>query len=452
MRKTRLTLAIASICTGLLMVECGNSSSSNPSNNKTDAGGIGGIGGSAGGVSGGAGGVSGGAGGVSGGTGGVSGGSGGMAGGATGGSAGSSGGDASADTGGTSGSGGTAGGSATDAGADADPACAQYAGTSADTACTSFASAFCNLYFNCMPARAPFATKALCLTREQLSCTNELAAPGVAVLPADIAVLASEVSAQSCADVYQGKLTQVFRNWQGCGGTAQLANSSGCFDSAQCQSGRCDVASGAACGTCQDEAASGASCQSGSDCQSGNCSNSKCAAPRATAGQSCTYSSDCADGLYCDSNSQCAALRQVGQSCTSTGDCDSGLRCGSSQVCEAPPLGDLGASCDPADPLGCNWVKGLLCDSSTNKCTQQKVTASAGEACGLISVDGGYSWLYCEPGASCVTPQGSSQDKCVVDAQDGAACDETTGPHCISPAVCAGGKCTVPSASACPTN
>lgn len=141
-------------------------------------------------------------------------------------------------------------------------------------------------------------------------------------------------------------------------------------------------------------------------------------------------------GLTCASG-VCVPFATVGSPCNQEHPCQRDLICRNGSC--AKPL----EAAQPCDPLKqeCNLASGLYCGKS-KVCGQAK-TAKAGEPCGLLT---GGEVAACSGGATCT---GVVNALCQAVAADGGACDAIKGPHCMNPATCVGGVCTIASAAAC---
>jgi hypothetical protein len=113
-------------------------------------------------------------------------------------------------------------------------------------------------------------------------------------------------------------------------------------------------------------------------------------------------------------------------------------------VC-AQPVG-FGATCDPVHD-GCNLMMGLSCNTITHTCDKVQF-GGGGARCGT-TIQGRLSPCLGE-GICRSSGVGATEGVCVAATTDGAACDASTGPACLPPAVCAGGTCRLPAADACP--
>jgi hypothetical protein len=273
--------------------------------------------------------------------------------------------------------------------------------------CNVVASTACSKLEQCSPLaiKLSYGDKQTCVTRIAMSCAAGTTAPGASVTPAQFGACARAFSQVACKDLMSGNFAPAACTIKG-----SLANGKACGSADQCKSGYCG-ASSSMCGTCGAIGAAGATCTSSDGCESGLACNSKgvCATP-AAAGGSCTDMRDCAAGLACTSGT-CAQPVAAGGTCTG-GDCDQ--------------------------------LAGAFCNPQTKICETIQ-TADAGQPCGLIN--GGY--VSCNAAGHCSIPQGQSQGTCQAHAADGASCDDTNGPSCLSPALCLNGKCTLPDPSSC---
>ena len=105
-----------------------------------------------------------------------------------------------------------------------------------------------------------------------------------------------------------------------------------------------------------------------------------------------------------------------------------------------------GAQCDPRRTTGpdCEASAGLACDTTSKTCVAQPL-APAGQPCGAV----GTADTACMAGATCEIPTGMTAGTCLAPAADGAACDATNGPDCLSPGKCVNGTCQLPGSMSC---
>jgi hypothetical protein len=71
---------------------------------------------------------------------------------------------------------------------------------------------------------------------------------------------------------------------------------------------------------------------------------------------------------------------------------------------------------------------------------------SAGQPCGIVN---NTTYTACAAGGLCKGASGLTAGTCQATAADGAACDDTAGPPCLSPAVCSGGVCKISDPGTC---
>jgi hypothetical protein len=181
------------------------------------------------------------------------------------------------------------------------------------------------------------------------------------------------------------------------------ANGSACLDGGQCTSGYCDTPD-FTCGVC---------------------------ATAPLLGANCTSSQQCAGGQVCATAGVCVTPQGSLGSCEDDGYCDHGYAC-VNHICRtrATSVGDL---CDPA--VGNPWcASGLICDTTNHVCREMRV-AQAGETCGWL----GNVWRACAYYGTC-----SSTNKCPAVPAPGSTCSNASGPYCIWPNQCMGGKCVAP--------
>lgn len=269
--------------------------------------------------------------------------------------------------------------------------------------CNSYSTALCNKFEQCAPLdlQLVYGDVQTCIARSVMSCNAGMTLTPVP--PAQLSACSSAVSQLDCQVFVRGNSQP-----EACAFTGSLANGKACGSEAQCQSGYCNLTNGT-CGTC---------------------------APRATTGGACTSTYGCQNGLVCNSSKVCAKPLASGGSCTATSDCAAGLVCVSGK-CAAPVA--LGQPCT----LGaCNEDVGEFCNGQV--CAKLQLAAT-GQPCGFVNG----KEVECSGGGTCRLAQGQQQGTCVAPAKDGASCDATNGPDCLSPASCDNGKCNVPDPSSC---
>jgi hypothetical protein len=172
-------------------------------------------------------------------------------------------------------------------------------------------------------------------------------------------------------------------------GAGTVANGGPCGDDAQCASTFCARPTTAVCGTCQPVTNPGGACVQGACSLSTNtvCQQSTTTCVRPKAGK-------------------------IGDACGGQEECDVGHQ------------------------VGCNT-------STTDKCIALTL---AGATCGANSVFAS-SIAVCPNAGTC---SAAVNGTCTAVGADGASCSTTdTGAHCMLPARCVGGKCTLPNPSTC---
>ena len=322
------------------------------------------------------------------------GGSAGAAGSTTGGTAGSGGSSGTAgapDSGtGTAGKGGSAGSDAGGGKAGAsttDASTGTDAGGDAQQACTALADAYCAKLQSCSPfvTSVAYGDVAMCKQRWILNCTPTFAVTGTSATPARTSGCAQSIAALSCTTFLSGDLGTACAI---AAGTVALGGP--CGDDAQCASTFCARAPAAVCGTCQ---------------------------PATMAGDPCVQSS-----CSISTNTACPAGKTT---------------------CVKPVAGKVGDSCvgheqcDVGHQVGCNPTNG--------KCIALAL-ASAGGTCGADSIFPS-SVAVCPAAGTC---SASLAGRCSAAGMDGASCSTSdTGTHCMAPARCVSGKCTLPNPATC---
>ena len=120
-------------------------------------------------------------------------------------------------------------------------------GTSGDSACADSAAAHCAQRATCTNSvgiTKTYGDMTTCLAREKLSCTNALAAKGTGNTPDRVEQCVAALKTESCADYFAGNVPAA------CVNTGTLADGAGCAFAGQCSSTYCTGLTDAACGTC----------------------------------------------------------------------------------------------------------------------------------------------------------------------------------------------------------
>jgi hypothetical protein len=291
----------------------------------------------------------------------------------------------------------------------------------ADQACAAVAASRCKQLMACSPAdfSERWPDLPTCEARDKLACVEAQSAPKTAATPSQTDVCASEISASTCTSFLSGVMTPADCQAP----TGPGADGSACEFSGQCSSAFCAIANDALCGTCAELPAAGASCASQGCGPTMICvaTTQLCQAPVQAAG-ACNRDTPCGASLAC-----------VGATMAVMGTC-------------VQRIATAGTACDPTRKTGpdCDPNAGLVCDSAMNVCVTQPIAAT-GQPCGAV----GTSDTRCGGGATCVIPAQATVGVCVAPAADGAACDDTLGPSCQSPAACVGGTCQLRGTTSC---
>jgi hypothetical protein len=276
---------------------------------------------------------------------------------------------------------------------------------------------------------------ATCVSRTQLACLNNLAAPDTGISPAQLEKCAAEYATWSCIDLFDNGANPP----ADCAPPGKRANGVACTFAGQCASRFCSNVKYATCGTCDDQPLDGTACVSsgcapGQECKTESTGDMLCR-DRLDVG-----SSTCTADIPCKAFSSC-----VGASSTNP------AKVG---VCTTTST-SAGATCGGTNPT-CENNLGLACQGVTGAKTCQPIAyVQAGAACGTLAdgsraecVDGD---CFTETGPAASTDLGT----CVAQTADGAPCDTQLGPLCLAPARCVytgagtSGICTVPVASMC---
>lgn len=283
-------------------------------------------------------------------------------------------------------------------------ACSSATGTTTGSRCDSYASAVCTKLDACshFAVALEYGDVATCTTRTAKGCQLGIDAPGTGVTAANLDACSNALGAASCDDLLGGKPPDACKTPAG-----TLADGAACGEDAQCSGRRCRK-SGATCGACSKRGAAGDSCTTSSDCEEGLRCSGTCAVP-VQAGGTCDTAHSCAIGLFCKAG-VCAKSGGAGEACQATG-----------------------------VPGECNAIAGLYCNPQSKVC-ETITLLSAGQSC---STPGS----LCSAASTCVGT--SSSRTCLAPAADGAPCDDVKGPHCLGPATCENGVCTLDDPAAC---
>jgi hypothetical protein len=299
--------------------------------------------------------------------------------------------------------------------------------SAADQACSLLANTRCMELQTCSATNLlrRFGDLKTCVEREQLACSQSLAAPETAATPTTIKACVAAVTGETCAQFFaipppDACLAQM--------GPRDVG--APCAFSSQCASAFCTVGANELCATCQPPPPAGASCATSGCGPNMNCvaATMQCQIPVAENG-ACDRTLPCAQGLTC-----------VGAMTSTMGTCMMSVEL-MGGVCDPTHLN--GADCDPA--------AGLSCDTTAHRCVTEPL-AEPGQSCGTV----GAAFTRCYKGASCITPAGHTAGTCVAPAGDGKPCDTQSGPLCTFPARCVpassgvtNGTCRLPGSQSC---
>jgi hypothetical protein len=139
----------------------------------------------------------------------------------------------------------------------------------------------------------------------------------------------------------------------------------------------------------------------------------------------------------------CAATTKPGDACVRNS-CSAGTVCPAGQsMCIAPVAGQVNDACTAQEQ--CDLAHAVGCNTTSKKCLGLTL-APQGGSCGANSIVP-TSYAVCPAGGTC---SAAIAGKCTPAADDGASCSTAdTGTHCLPPARCVGGRCTVPDPTAC---
>ncbi|HEX5271314.1 MAG TPA: hypothetical protein VFW33_12530 [Gemmataceae bacterium] len=345
-------------------------------------------------------------------------------------------------------------------------------GVSIATACADVAKARCSLGSDCSLAYQQagtgfnilenYGTMATCVQRQTMNCTNALNAPDNGNTP-------NQVENQCVPALISEQCAAFFDNMTptACTPTGPRPAGAACTFNGQCMSGACNGTKTSVCGTCGSAPAIGEDCSD----------------------------STCAEGDRClGATETCAAIVGLNGTCDATHPCDRGYSCVGEDTktmtagtCEAAS-NSVGTPCGGTMP-GCDPTLGLYCGGPAGAKTCQRViypgyNGTVTPDGGAIASDGGGA----DSGGAAPTPAGtlcgqladgmrvgcvaggcytatglaggSDLGGCKPFANDDDACDTVLGPGCMAPARCVvsgggdggtAGKCTVPVATACPS-
>ncbi|RYE92554.1 MAG: hypothetical protein EOO75_06425 [Myxococcales bacterium] len=278
--------------------------------------------------------------------------------------------------------------------------------------CSAFAEFLCGKLEECLPTgyEIAYTSDERCRLALRQQCEASILAPG-SKATARQALDCIQSYASSC-DTLQAGLRGVVEPAACRPPPGELADGAGCHEDTQCQSTSCSGSS-SSCGVCQPLKKS----KEGEECGS----------------QGCESPLVCAKDL-------CVKAMTAGGACGDDDECASPLVCGKDPesvtgVCKAQGSKKAGEVC--ADSADCDGAQGSFC--RTDKVCSTFRIARAGEKCGTEPS----GLIGCEASTSCIALT------CVVNAQDGEACDQKAGPRCNNPADCVNGKCTLPAAPTC---
>lgn len=286
-----------------------------------------------------------------------------------------------------------------------------------DQACTDLAGVLCDQVAACAPVliQIAYGDASTCKTRLKPSCSSGYMANGSAVKPADIEACSKAYKSASCDDLFGGNTPAA------CDFHGSLMPGAGCAGNSQCSgaNGYCNVPSGQTCGVCST---------------------------RAGAGGTCTKNADCQNGLVCGTATggamgACVTPGAAGAACDGPHPCLGSLVCaGGTCVQPAGP----GAPCTMA-ASNCDTKQALYCNPVTMICATIQL-AEAGGACGVNLSNQTYT--ACKASGTCKMAGGTA-GTCQAAVMEGAACNTTGGPNCLSPAVCTNGVCKTPDPASC---
>jgi hypothetical protein len=286
-------------------------------------------------------------------------------------------------------------------------------------ACGNLISAYCNKINDCSPSTITdeFGDLATCVSRTSLSCAGFDQLPGTSWTSDKIEGCTAVISTSSCQDLSAGISSDACKS-----GPGSLPNGSACGDNAQCAGGRCN----------KNTASDGGFSTQTSFC--GKCET--------------TTPSTCGDAGACVSPQRCSydSVARASRCVTPVGEgaaCDTGIPCNTGLTCKnAVCVKRMGKDAPCETSSDCDSTLGLSCIEKT---CQPPTHVGPGQACASPSP-------RCSAGSDCIysfSSDGGSTSVCVTRAADNAACDESKGPRCTSPARCLNGVCTLPDYAQC---
>jgi len=192
------------------------------------------------------------------------------------------------------------------------------------------------------------------------------------------------------------------------------------------------------------DAADGAPCELGFECQSGFCAGYEgdallCGVCTAPAGEGDPCDGTCEVGLACI-NGTCADLGGVGDPCDADDPCWTTLRCDAGQC--AALIAD-GQACDTnvPGPGQCDW-ESSVCNKVTGLCEALAPPVAVGGAC-FIQADG--TVILCDD-SLCQVNVATGEGTCIAAKEEGDACSPANnilfqGSDCAPPTLCFDGTC-----------
>ena len=216
-------------------------------------------------------------------------------------------------------------------------------------------------------------------------CNEAIALPGSGITEASLEACVSAIQAQGCSLSEETDGACSFD-------TGTLANGATCFSGSQCQSGVCTTGltpagggAAPACGTCVAATPAGQPCSSGPcapglACSANSDGTSTCAAVTTSGAGGPCGAAQCATGLYCKGGT-CVTNLAAGAACTAGDICAPPLVCplvsaagGTSSTCQNAV--QAGGACGTSQDCAPN----LACSSTSHQCVAVAWVA-AGQPC-----------------------------------------------------------------------
>jgi hypothetical protein len=279
--------------------------------------------------------------------------------------------------------------------------------------CQPYATRYCARLATCSPPYlvGVYGDESGCQARLRLQCETEAALPGSGLTAAAAGPCGDALVAATCDQLFGATVPA-------CQLKGTAARGAPCGAGVQCRSGFCRTAETSFCGTCDERAVEGASCDADEACQFPLvCSEAGQCATASAEGELCNERHPCLPGLlFCAADNTCKRRSGEGRACNRSGQ-------GALQPCE------IGFSCRPSTSGTCRAIRFV----------------AAGQTCSVPMTASG-TLILCAASGSCV------EGSCRPAGADGQPC--TVSPlgdsgGCLAPALCLEGVCKLPDPAAC---